>query len=164
MRVVVGVVFCIPLVCSADIPPPRPVGVAAEVKWARGVAEDFWAACRSDHPEQAAGLMSPELARAVQTHDFSLPGDKQVTPGEYLRQRAELVGYGVGAEVRFDAEELAPDRSEVVFRGRVTGVARWVERVTNRFVMRVAKEPGGRWSVRYLLVTREKAEGEADSK
>lgn len=62
------------------------------------------------------------------------------------------VGPDVSATV--GSGELAPDRSEVVFRGKLSGKGPRGERVAADFTMRVVREGGGgKWSIRFLLVT-----------
>lgn len=144
--------------CKADPPVIKPE-TPPEAKWAKGVADDFWAAFLGGKEEQAAGLMSPDLAKAVVTYERwgGVGGElKDITPGMYLRKYS--AGYCNETTVRYEDEDLAPDRSEVVFRGSLGGKDTWGKAVAAHFTMRVARESaGGRWSVRYLLITPEKA-------
>lgn len=49
-----------------------------EEKWARGLAEDYWGRCgrtRASKGEQAAALLSPELAQSLVMREHLLWGD-----------------------------------------------------------------------------------------
>src|SRR5690349_19255523 len=67
-----------------------------EIKWTRQIVEDFFEAIFSGN-EGAFGLLSPELAKAYR--------DKPALYGTFW-------GYGPG---RIEVQELAPDKSEVIF-------------------------------------------------
>ena len=125
-----------------------------DLKWARGIADDFWKAALSDNGEQAAGLLSPELFKIL-SHDGWAPSS--VGAGEGVKM---LVGQYVnaGASLTFNQEEVAPDRSEVIFRGSLSAKNDTGEKVAANFKMRIAREGvGGKWSIRYLLITDQKS-------
>jgi hypothetical protein len=128
-----------------------------EIKWAKGIADDFWKAFTASNSKQAAGLFSPELSKAVVSYDGfdRVGGDARLietSPGMYVNGLANK--YGPKVTVSFDMEELAPDRSEVIFRGKLSGMNYYEEKVDADFTMRIAKEgTGAKWSIRYLLIT-----------
>jgi hypothetical protein len=109
----------------------------AGVKWAKRVAMDFLeTACETGHYADIAGLLSPDLARAV-SEDSRWPFA------------------GLYCDPRFTSEELAPNGSEVLF----TGVLKATEYYHDAggqdadFTLRVAKESAsGKWSIRFLRV------------
>jgi hypothetical protein len=147
----VGVILaCLSAAAPTDKPEPT-----AESKWARGVADDFWRAQLCDQNEQAAALLSPELAKSLVTDDWSGAGKdfhRFVRPAQYWLSRQ--LPDGLGVVVTFEAEESSPDRSEVVFRGRLAGKDVRDKLVAADFTMRVARESAsGKWSIRFLLVT-----------
>jgi len=124
-----------------------------EERWARGIADDFWQALLNDKSEQAAGLLSPELARQlVRIEHYGSVGSGQYieeTAGTYLHSYAR--GYREATTVTFESSDVSPDRSEVVFRGTLGGRDFNEDKVQGRFTMRIAKEgTGGRWSIRFI--------------
>ena len=135
-------------------------GVASEVKWARGISDDFWRAVLGGQPKQAAGLLSPELARCLVSQEWSGAGPKDRLldlPAD--RWLASHLPDGPAVSVKVVSEDLSPDRAEVVFRGRLSGKDLRGERVANDFTMRVARVASGRpWCIRFLLVTKPKRE------
>jgi hypothetical protein len=145
MRWYVAVAAGVAALVAAPLPAEEKDNAAPTQRWARGVADDFWAAVLGPHNdfEQAAGLLSPELIQAI----------AKVTPEgapAYL-QLLRLYRWGNNGAVTFDLTEVAPDRSEVLFKGVVAGEVGKAD-----FTMRVGKQPGGTWRVRYLLITARK--------
>jgi hypothetical protein len=135
--------------CCLGLAPAARPAPAAEVRWARGVAEDFFRAVFAWESEQAAGLLSPELSKVL-----DLPH------GTWIRQFG--LPWGPGERVSFESHELSPDRSEVAFRGRLWGKDEG-KPVSADFKMRVAREgPGGKWCVRYLSITVREATGDKE--
>jgi hypothetical protein len=139
---------------SADAVAPTP-----ELTWARGIADDFWEAMLNQEAEQAAGLLSRELARALITYQQwgGVTSEfKEVSPPACLTRIASQ--YGPETSITFNAADVAPNQSEVVFRGALTGKDRQGETVAAEFTMRVAQEEGGgRWCIRFFLVKERKS-------
>jgi hypothetical protein len=119
-----------------------------EVKWARGVAEEFWEALLDrdsvdDGVERAGGLVSPELISAMNNRTVR-------DPSSLMKVACE---YGHDSSVRVTSEEVSPDKSEVVFNGVLSGKFIFGgEPQTADFRLRVAKESGGRWSIRLFRI------------
>ena len=105
-----------------------------QLKWVRNIANDFWTCMRGCDYRQAAGLLSPELSDAAKGHLFGVEGYLQSLTGGF-------------SSATTTSEEMAPDRSEVVFRGTLSG-----DGPTLEYVLRIAKESNGRWSVRFLRI------------
>ncbi|VTR91568.1 unnamed protein product [Gemmata massiliana] len=136
--------FCIPNPALGADP-------TAEEKWAKGIAEDYWRALRAGQGEQAAALLSPELAQSLLNRE-PLFANGPLPKWPTFNTLPGVSGPEVTASN--SAQELAPDRSEVVLRGKLSGKNARGERVAAEFTMRVAREKdGGKWSIRYLLVT-----------
>jgi len=132
------------------------VVLSPEAKWASGIADDFWKAFLDDREQQAAGLLSPELSKSLTTFEqdaganwrpLEMPASAAL--GRMSRQ------CGRGASVKTDAIVASPQHNEVVLKGYLTGKSGVDEKRTlSDFTMRIAQEgPGGRWSIRYLLIT-----------
>jgi hypothetical protein len=115
-----------------------------EAAWAGAIALDFWEALLNGDGAMAAGLLSPELTRSLAQPHFKKSADA------WLMQ---LTARHAKATVRLDSEAVAPDRSEVVLKGVLSG-REYAQKdgpmITADFMLRVAKESGGRWSIRYL--------------
>jgi hypothetical protein len=126
---------------------------AAELSWAKGVVHDFWTAALEAEYPAAVALLSPEFTAALTGNQSS-----HARPGDRL---AAMVNKYRSAAVSYSATELAPDRGEVIVRGRLMGNEFGHDNgrpVTGEFTMRVAKGASGRWAVRYLRV--KEVEGE----
>lgn len=120
-----------------------------EINWAREIAKDFWEALLNGDSEQASGLLSPGLTNSFSYNTRGAP--------EYLQQiswgycRNPLYEYAP-ATVSLMSEAIAPDRSEVVFRGLLSGNGKKAD-----FTLRVAREGcAGRWSVRFIRIKERK--------
>ena len=130
-----------------------------EAQWARGVADDFWKAFLNDREEQAAALLSPELAKTLATWEYPGVGANWrpvEKPADVALHRLAR-GFGPGVSVTTESVGVAPDRGEVVLKGSLTGTNRLDEKTAADFTMRVAREGvGGKWGIRYLLITERK--------
>src|SRR5262249_45266211 len=127
----VGIVL---LCCGAAGPVvARDKNKEAELKWARKVANDFFQAI-NDGNEAAFGLLSPELAKAVEL--------------------TELFKLFRGTKKKVVSELVAPDGREVVITGGLKGLIVIGDKLCKNatFTLRVAKESGGRWSIRFFDV------------
>lgn len=159
MRRVRGMIVCGAVaMCCLPTAPAADRDVPPELKWARGIADDFWQAALGGQPEQAAGLLSPELARCLVSQEWSGAGPKDrlldLPPDRWL---ARHLPAGREVSVKFESQELSPDRAEVVLRGRLSGKDLQGEPVATDFTMRVARAASGRaWCIRFLLVTKRK--------
>lgn len=129
--------------CSVVFATNASNGIPPELKWARGIADDFWEAMIDGDCLEAAGLLSPELARSYRAIELDRAA------GYHLSTLIQRI-HGIQS-VSISSAEMAPDRSEAIFRGMVTGEKQGSDpEVKQDFTMRVAKEPGGRWSIRFL--------------
>jgi len=105
----------------------------AEQDWARGIVKDFFHSA-FDHDGAGVGLFSPELAKSH----------------AWMFARGQLVCCNAFHIV---SEEVSPHGSEVIFKGNVKGgfvQDRYSVSFHGTFALRVAKESGGRWSIRYV--------------
>lgn len=92
-----------PDICAADgKPSPAP-----ELRWARDIAKDFLDSLLEFDYDAAAGLLSPELFRTEDTR---------------TRRLDWVMSYKTNASVSLTHEELAPDRSEAIFRGTMSAM------------------------------------------
>jgi hypothetical protein len=147
----------------------------AEMKWARGVADDFWEALLNTKdyylgpgippaPEgvaQAAALLSPEFSEALTSYEWDGKQTRKLQPPAYLRAIAKK--YICEASVAFTSAEMAPGGGEVIFQGVVSGTDPDEKKVRQVFKMRVAKVArSGKWGIRYLRLKDRK--GEAPTK
>jgi hypothetical protein len=111
---------------------------AAELKWAREVASDFFKAT-AESPTDAAGLLSPELAKSVLADHVN----------ETFLAKICMHGY---RDWKITSEEVSPNADEIIFCG-VVKAPNNVKYPDADFKLRVAKEPEtGRWSIRYMVV------------
>ena len=151
-----GLLCAVLAVCGPGFARGAKPDTTAEVKWAKGIADDFWRAVFAGQEEQAAGLLSPGLSKSLVEYDISGAGEKtQVLAWPAGRWLAMNLPQGPGASFAFDSQELSPDRAEVVFRGHLAGKDMIGEKVASNFLMRIARErAGGTWCIRFLLVTK----------
>jgi hypothetical protein len=126
------------------------------VNWARGIADDFWDAIRDWKTAQAMTLLGPEMVKALVSYERWSVGEHREqlierVPPSYLEHLAAR--YGPDTSVSFESQDVAPDRTEVVLRGALSGKDRDGKAVNDALIMRVAKEAnGGKWSIRFLRV------------
>jgi hypothetical protein len=134
---------------------------AAEIKWARGVADDFWLAVLAGQTKPAAALLSPELAKSLATFETIGAGEGyRLSEWPADRWLSENLPTGPDVTVTLDAGEVSADRTEVLFRGRLTGKSRRGTVLEADVTMRVAKETAtGKWAVRFLLVADRREQG-----
>lgn len=106
----------------------------AELKWARRVVQEFLELATGDSPAEATGLLSQELARAIQS-------DK-------LRTSFLDVIWAGYRSPKIISEEVAPNGSEIIVHGVLKGKA-LVDDAD--ITLRVAKEStNGKWSIRMV--------------
>jgi hypothetical protein len=155
MRAMVYGLLCAAFaICGQGLSSTAKPDPASQLKWAKGIADDFWRAVFAFQAEQAAGLLSPELSKSLVTQEWSGAGEGHrlldLPAGEWLGKRLPR---GPDVIVAFDSQELSPEGSEVVFRGHLMGKA-GDEEVNANFTMRLVRESaGGKWCIRFLLVT-----------
>jgi hypothetical protein len=138
-------------------PPAGKLESGAEVKWARGIADDFWRAMTEGKEEQAAALLSPELAKSLADFAWApLVNRRDDTPWSPQKWLAWYLPTGEGVSVVFDSADLSPDRNEVVLRGRLTGEAKHQTFKGADLIMRVSKDAAGKWGIRYVLAAARK--------
>jgi hypothetical protein len=109
----------------------------AELQWAKRVATDFLEAACAGKPV-AVGLLSPALAKAM---------------GQELQAIYAPLS---GMRATITSRKVAPNRCEVIFAGALKENeelrnAKW--HFQGRFKLRVAKEIGGTWNIRFVDVT-----------
>jgi hypothetical protein len=132
---------------SGDAAPQAPTRqkpeAEPELKWAEGVVNEFFDALKSESPA-VRGLLSPEFAAAW-------PLDGTYPPlGWYSFPPSSL------------SKTVAPNGGEIIYTGRVkgkeiaSGNAIWLQQDAD-LLLRVARESGGRWSIRYLKLQERKA-------
>ena len=126
------------LLAAAFSPAEQKAKPADELKWARQVVADFFEAT-ADSPAAAAGLLSPELAKSIQSNPHAYTFLDQIRRWRYK-------------EWKITSEEVAPDGTEIICRGVVKGNKElfWPDA---DFKLRVAKESRkGKWSIRYMRI------------
>jgi hypothetical protein len=142
-----------PLVLACALAAPAK---APEVRWARGIVDDFWSQVLTCDlkSEPYLGLLTPELADTLRSKNECHLGTVEAIGGRFR-----------GATVEVASADLSPDRTEAVFKGRLSGRVfgrPGGDKVEADFTVRVAKQPGGAWSIRFLkVVEREAKEGAA---
>jgi hypothetical protein len=107
----------------------------AELAWARKIATDFLETIY-DGDKTALGFLSPELSRALTYRDVLEPFLGSTNP-------------------KIISKQVAPNGCEVIFAGILEGSELSGKKVypDKNFTLRVAKENGGRWSIRFIRVT-----------
>ncbi len=109
----------------------------AELKWAKGIVEDFFTTGSGPEYKQAVTLMSGELK-------------KTVNPEDLVYNRL----YEKAGTWTFSSEELSPDGMEAVFRGTVLGKKGSYENHDATFVARVLKDKdSGAWRIHLFAMT-----------
>jgi len=110
----------------------------ADLKWARGVVDDFWAAGKDGDTVQAAVLLSAELKKAI--GQLGQGGDNS-----YRFTQLQNHGMQSWSVVK---EEMAPDQEEAVFQGVLRGKSGEAA-----FSVRVIREKeGGRWRIHFFRI------------
>jgi hypothetical protein len=109
---------------------------AAELKWAKGVASDFFDAAFKGNVEQAESLLDPTLKKT-----FAKEGENRVR--EWLNNSIGIQGF---RSPSFSSEEMAPDADEAAFKGTFRSDSSFYH-----FNLRVAKDKeSGKWRVCYF--------------
>jgi hypothetical protein len=107
----------------------------AEVKWAKEIVLDFFAAAKASFDEQAVNLLAPELKKLIHPE----------ASGTWLHNRFRLHNidsWSVTSEV------MSPEKDEVLFRGTFRGL-----QGDAPFSVRVVKEKdGGKWRIMFFAV------------
>jgi hypothetical protein len=110
----------------------------AELKWAKGVAEDFLAAMQSGDDSQARQLMNKEMGALV---------DADITWFNIRRNTS----IALDRSATFLEEMMSPDKDEASFRGRLEGANSNRQPMQSRFTLRVAKDKeSGKWRVAFF--------------
>jgi hypothetical protein len=143
MRVLLSICVALVAVC---IVPARADDDAkkAELKWARGVADDFLSAMKKGDSKSAAALLTAEYSKA-------LAGNKEKkSVAESLERVFGVSGFFFeGAAVT--EEFIAPDKDEVQFKGSLVWASGKDLDTVTALTLRVVKE-AGRWRVGFVLV------------
>jgi thioredoxin-related protein len=116
---------------------PAPDKKEEDLKWAKGVAEDFLAAMQKQDGAQAGLLMTKEMAAAL-----------GVAPDKDWNFAIRFAGLNGSSEIA--EEEMAPEKDEASFRGRLSGNGNG-KLVQANFTVRVAKDKeSGKWRVSFF--------------
>jgi hypothetical protein len=118
---------------EASNPPGAIATAQAELTWAKGVVTEFFDASFEKGSQQVHGLLHPEFAKTF--YQFRLWQDFR----EY--SSASITG-----------AEIAPNQSEAVVSGVLKG-----KKGNAEFRVRVAKDSGGVWCIRFMN-TRQRVE------
>ena len=121
-----------------------------ELKWARGVAEDFLSALQSNNLGQARLLMAKDLLK--QENDRLDKLGPEFADDQRMTSRFTTAEFRVKGTAQILREEIAPDQDEAVFRGELQGqFSEKAKRVRADFALRVVKEKEtGTWRVSFL--------------
>lgn len=122
---------------------------AEDLKWAKRIATEFLEVVTADPSGEKimnfTGLLSPELAKSLPQASWDI----------FLGQV-----WSHYHQAKITSEEMAPNRSEVIFTGILKGKKNFAEGNNfpdADFTLRVAKESeNGRWSIRFIRI-RERA-------
>lgn len=108
----------------------------AELRWAKGVAEDFLNAAFWGELEQAESLLDATFKKA-----FATQGEKRLR--EWLNNSIGTQGFRSPV---VSSEEISPDQDEASFKGTFKGISS-----PYQFSLRVVKDKeSGKWRVNYL--------------
>jgi hypothetical protein len=118
--------------CVADVGEKK----AAELKWAKGVATDFFDSAFNGKLEQAECLIDSSLQKA-----FAKEGETRLR--EWLNNSIAIRGFHNPV---FESEEIAPDQDEASFKGVFKAKEKGF-----RYSLRVVKDKvSGKWRVGYF--------------
>lgn len=148
MRATICLLLLLATVGYAGVNPTRqPLGEAsspdANVKWAERIIMEFFEALKNEDGA-SVGFLTAELARAYPNWEKNIgPFERYTFPPSQLRR------------------EVAPNGSEVIYSGRLKG-RKWEVTFGDKheegiysdgeFVLYIAREASGRWSIRYIRV------------
>jgi hypothetical protein len=130
---------------AADPAVSDPAKKKAELKWARGVADDFLAALGTGESKAATALLTADYAKAIAGKGSA---------ADYLAR-----WFNPAEKSTITGEDISPDDDEVQLKGTLEssngdGTVTW----RSAFVLRVVKEKdSGRWRVGFVLVEASKA-------
>jgi hypothetical protein len=128
------------VLCSYEQTPERAAD-AAKIKWAKGIAADFWEAAIDGQFKAAEGLLSPEFITAIKGREQRNSLEGHLNWLTHFPNWEDVTYSPVSAEI-------APDGSEVTCKGILT-----IKPTKAECTMRIAKEGStGKWSIRYLHV------------
>jgi hypothetical protein len=114
----------------------------AEIKWAKGVAQDFFEATRKASYIEAIQLLTSEYRTKDKFDDAKTRLDKLF--GQ-VDAAATIISWMI------KTEELSPDGKEAVFKGPVTGMYGDASLTEAELTIRVEKEKdSGKWRVTFL--------------
>ena len=135
--------FCIGLAaCAGPLHADDDAKKKAELKWARGVADDFLGAAKRGDKAGVEALLAGEYAKLLTERDvFKSP------PAEVMAEKT-----GGFEKATISAEDISPDQDEAVFKGVLESKSG-----TRAFTLRVVKgKDAGRWRVGFVAVEDEK--------
>ncbi len=110
----------------------------SELEWARGVADDFLAACIGGDNAEAEMLLTTELKKRYERYPNTIP----------LATRLLDVSYAGLTTARISHEQMAPGEDECRITGKLTG-KRNGKPIESDFALRVVKDEG-KWRVSYF--------------
>jgi hypothetical protein len=126
----------------------------ARAEWAESLLSDFWDAAFAVDVPSADALLSPALVDAWRAEARGRPGSYAA----YLVQRYKL--FPGSPQYKGTSRAMDPDGTEVTLAGELTN-GDWKADVKARVARDV---PGGKWSIRYLLVKQREAPADKKGK
>ncbi len=139
-------VFLLVLLLTPPASGTEPTKKEAELKWAKGVATDFFEAAFKGKLEQAECLIDSSMKNA-----FAKEGDKRLR--EWLNNSIYIHMFNTPV---FLSEEIAPDNDEASFKGTFKD-----KEHTFQFVLRVVKDRDtSKWRVCYFQFTEQEKKTE----
>jgi hypothetical protein len=150
MRTLAALLFFVPLTLAQppEQPDPKPKEpdsaekLKAEMKWAKGVAQDFFEATRKSSYIEAIQLLTSEYRTKEKFDDAKTRLDKLF--GQ-VDAAATIISWII------KTEELSPDGKEAVFKGPVTGIYGNASLTEAELTIRVEKEKdSGKWRITFL--------------
>jgi hypothetical protein len=130
----IALLGCLSAFISVSVASADDTKSKAELKWARKVATDFLEAVNNGEAA-AVGFLSPELSKGMKAE--------------------EVFQLFWASDAKILSEHVAPNGCEVIFAGVLPGFTyEGTKSLPDKdFPLRVAKENGGRWNVRFIRVT-----------
>jgi hypothetical protein len=132
----VALVAVFPMASGADDDTKK-----AEAKWARGVADDFFAAMKKGETESAVGLLTAEYASSIAGKGSAAEALRRLLgTTAFTFEKATVTG-----------ESISPDKDEVQLKGELVRASNDATESVSAFVLRVVKEKEtGRWRIGFV--------------
>ena len=141
MRVLLFACIALVAVCPTASRADDDAKKKAELKWARGVADDFLAAMKRGETESAVGLLTAEYAKSIAGKGSAAAGlDRLLGTTAFTFEKATVTD-----------ESISPDRDEVQLKGELVRASNDTTESVSAFVLRVVKEKEtGRWRIGFV--------------